>query len=32
MAFESSVVPEVWRSVAIVPVYKDKGGRTECNN
>ena len=32
MAFESSVVPEDWRSAVIVPLYKDKGERTECKN
>ena len=30
MAFESGVVPEDWRSVVIVPLYKGKGERTEC--
>ena len=32
MAFESSVVPEEWRPVVIVPPYKGKGERTECKN
>ena len=32
MAFESSVVPVDWRSAMIVPLYKDKGERTECKN
>ena len=32
MAFESGVVPEDWRSDAIVPLYKGKGERTEYNN
>ena len=32
MAFESGVVPENWRSVVIVTLYKDKGKRTECSN
>ena len=32
MEFESSVVPEDWRSVVIVPLYKGKGERTECKN
>ena len=32
MAFESSVVPEDWRSAVIVPLYKAKGKRTECKN
>ena len=32
MTFESGVVPEDWRSVVIVPLYKGKGERTECKN
>ena len=32
MAFESGIVPEDWRSSVIVPLYKDKGERTECSN
>ena len=32
MAFESGVVAEDWRSAVIVPMYKGKGGRTECKN
>ena len=32
MAFERGVVPENWRSAVIVPLYKGKGERTECNN
>ena len=32
MAFESGVVPEDWRSVDIVPLYKGKRKRTECWN
>ena len=32
MAFESSVVPEDWRSVVIVPLYKGKEERTEYKN
>ena len=32
MGFESSVVPEDWRSAVIVPLYKAKGKRTECKN
>ena len=32
MAFESGVVPENWRSAAIVTLYKGKGERTECSN
>ena len=32
MAFESSVVPEDWRSVAIVPLYQGKGEKSECRN
>ena len=32
MAFESGVVPEDWRSVVIVPLYKGKGERNECKN
>ena len=31
MAFESDVL-EDWRSTVIVPLYKSKGERTECNN
>ena len=31
MAFESDAVPGDWRSVAIVPLYKDKGERNECD-
>ena len=31
MAFENGVVAVYWRSV-IVPLYKDKGERTECSN
>ena len=30
MVFESGVVPEDWKSIVIVPLYKDKGERTEC--
>ena len=29
MAFESGVMPYDWRSALIVPLYKDKGVRTE---
>ena len=32
MAFESGVVAEDWRSAMIVPLYKDKGERTEYSN
>ena len=32
MAFDSGVVPEDWRSGVIVPLYKGKGERFECNN
>ena len=32
MAFESGVVPEDWRSAAIVTLYKGKGEKTECKN
>ena len=32
MTFESAVVPGDWRSAMIVPLYKDKGERTECKN
>ena len=32
MAFESSGVPEDWRSAVIVLLYKGKGERTECKN
>ena len=32
IAFESFVMPEEWRFVVIVPLYKNKGERTECSN
>ena len=32
MAFENGFVPENWRSAVIFPLYKGKGGRTECRN
>ena len=32
MAFESCVVPEDWRSVVILPLYKGKGEKTEFKN
>ena len=32
IAFESGVVPEDWRSAVVIPLYKGKGERTECNN
>ena len=32
MAIESDAVPEDCRSVVIVPLYKDKGEKTECRN
>ena len=32
MAFAGGFVLEDWRSAVIVPVYKGKGKRTECNN
>ena len=32
MAFESGVVPDDWRSAVIVPLYNDKGDRTESSN
>ena len=32
MAFESGLVPEDWRYVLIVPLYKGKGERTESKN
>ena len=32
MAFESGVLPEDWSSAVIVPLYKGKGEKTECNN
>ena len=32
MPFESDVLPDEWRSVVIVPLYKGKGERTECKN
>ena len=31
-AFESGGVPENWRSAVIVPLYKGKRERNECNN
>ena len=31
-AFDSCGVSEDWRSAVIVPLYKDKGERTECKN
>ena len=31
-AFESGVVPENWRSIMIVPLYKGKGEMTECKH
>ena len=32
MVFESTVVPEDWRSPMVVPLYKGIGERTECGN
>ena len=32
MGFESSVVPEDWRSAVIVPLYKGKRKKTLCKN
>ena len=32
MAFENGVVPEDWRSVVIVPLYKSKGEMNEFKN
>ena len=32
MTFESGVMPEDWRSVMIVLLYKGKGERIECKN
>ena len=32
MAFESSGMPEEWRSAVIVPLYLSKRKRTECMN
>ena len=32
MAFWSDIVPKDWMSAVIVPLYKSKGERTECNN
>ena len=32
MSFESDAVPEDWRSVMVVPLYKGKGEKTECKN
>ena len=31
MTFESGGVPEDWKPVAIIPLYKGKGERTECS-
>ena len=31
-ALESNVVPEDWRSAVTVPLYKDRGERTEFQN
>ena len=32
MAFDMDIVPETWRLILIVPLYKGKGERTEsCN-
>ncbi len=32
LAWEQSEVPEDWRKAIIVPLYKGKGNREECNN
>ena len=32
MAFQSGAVSEDWRPAVIVPMYKDKGKRSECKN
>ena len=32
MTFESGVVSGDWRSVVIIPLYKNKGERNECMN
>ncbi len=32
LAWEQSKVPEYWRKAIIVPLYKGKGNREECNN
>jgi len=32
LAWEQSKVPEDWRKAIIVPLYKGKGNREECNN
>ncbi len=32
LAWEQSKVPEAWRKAIIVPLYKGKGKREECNN
>ena len=32
MGFENGIVPEDWRSAVVVPLYKSKGERNECNN
>ena len=32
IAYESRFVPNDWRSAVTVPLYKGKGGRTECKN
>ena len=31
MAFESGGGLEDWRSAVIIPLYKDKGEKTECS-
>ncbi len=32
LVWEQSKVPEDWRKVIFVPLYKGKGNREECNN
>ena len=32
MAFNSGVVPEDWRSTAVVPLYKGEGEKSEYKN
>ena len=32
MVFKNGGVPEDWRSAVIIPLYKVKGDRTECEN
>ncbi len=32
LAYKERRVPQDWAKAAIVPVYKGKGDKTECNN